>query len=125
MSYPDHLCGPGPIILGPDGQGHIITRTLNTPGTQTHTRHQLEALPIHPQWLTGTPQGLLASWPNEQTARDYANAKHTRLARIITLTARDAFAALDQRGDFPTDTTRNDTIVILTDPNGTPLRGLR
>lgn len=113
----DHLCGPGPIILTADTH-NVGIRYRNKPGLHIVTRDEIATMPIHPQWLTGTPLGLLTTWPNEQTARDYANQRGTQLARIQPITVDDLYALIVDHG-----MDNDDTLVILTHPNGTPLTG--
>lgn len=118
---PDDSYGPGPIIIpGTDTDGRVLVRHHNQPGVQTLTHTEICNIPIRPQWFAGTRNGLIASWPTLKQAQGYALESTTLLGRIQPITIEKLLRQLDRQGSNPIGLA---TIVILTDPHGTPLRG--
>lgn len=126
---PRDVYGPGPIILGPtnDGTRRTMVRFNDQPGVHFLTHTEICALPIRPQWFAGSRTGLITSWATRDHAESYALESTTLLGRI-TIVSADVIGELvhhreRKRAGLSRTTPLDRTIVILTDPHGTPLRG--
>lgn len=99
----DNFRGPGPIIHGPDRNQpglHIIQLADGTIGTATHT--DIQTIPIHGQWFTGTKNGLICSWPDKATAQQRADQTGALIGQIAPVTITELRAFLDQNDpDYP------------------------
>lgn len=116
---PADTYGPGPIILGPanDGTDRTMVRHVDQAGVDFLTHAEICALPIRPQWFAGSRSGLITSWATRAKAESYAIESTTLLGRITPISIADLGALVSHGLD------RDTTIVILTDPHGTPLQG--
>lgn len=120
----DNFRGPGPIIHGPDRNHpglHIIQLADGTIGTATHT--DIQTIPIHGQWFTGTKNGLICSWPDKATAQQRADQTGALIGQIAPIELDELREILDAIADARTADTGTIKLVILVDPNGQPLPG--
>lgn len=97
--------GPGPIIHGRDIEhpDRFIVQVRGR-GVQTYTQAEIAALPIAPQWFSGTANGLLATWWSRDVAEQHAQQLGVVWGQIAPY-AYDAHS-----------------IPVLCDPYGKPLR---
>lgn len=106
--------GPGPIIHGQDITDPTRFIVQLPDGTVAKlTPGSIAAIPIRRQWFTGTVNGLIASWWDRDTAEQAAAQRGVILGQMIPVNPIEIAKVVDAR----------DYVVILTDPNGQPLKG--
>lgn len=100
--------GPGPLVLGKDRDDTFIVRP---PGDRplVNVRTLEHLWPVGQQWAAGTPNGLIASWPNRRIAENYAKQKGTQLMQVLPVTITADMVGM--------------RVAVLADPDGCPLEG--